>query len=245
VLRALTGNTPPASPASSGPPRWLPWAIVACGLLAIADSSGRLDAGRLSDACKPLTTLLILLHAALQPAADARLRRWVLAGLGVSVVAEAVMAAPSYYSVGLGSLLFVLAQACYLSAVLGRTQLARPGWLHLAQGLAAAWCIVMWSVAPRVTWVPIIVFMTVLSFTAAQAEVWWWRARGTDEAPLARHAALGGLLWMSADVLLTFSVHVSWVPGTFALVLPLYWLAQWNLASMVSRAGPTSRPPRP
>lgn len=241
MLRSLTEPTAD-TPRTSGSPRWLPWAVIACGLLAIADGSEWLDAGRLSDACKPLTTLLILLHAALQPALDLRLRRWVLSGLCISIVAEVVMAFPSYYSVGLGTSLFVLAQGCYLAGMLGRTRLARPGWLHLAHGLAAAWCIVMWSVAPRAMWWPVIAFMTVLSLTAAQAETWWWRSRGTAEERLARHAALGGLLWMCADVLWTFSRQVSWVPGTFAIVLPLYWLAQWNHASLVGRAG---RPPAP
>lgn len=210
-----------------------PWLIPACGLLAIAETSGWIDVPLVGGAFKPLTTLLIILHAMHLPGTDARRRLWVLRGLGLSFLGECGMAVPEGFVPGL--YLFVLAQCCYLTALMGRNMtLARPGPMHLVHGIAVAWALAMWSARPLAIFLPAALFMCMLGLVSAQADMWWWRSRGTAAAAAARCAALGCLFWMSADLLWTYSQFVQWIPETFAIVLTLYWLAQWHLASFIS-----------
>lgn len=217
-------------------PSWT-WLIPACGLLAIAGVSGWAAESTLGP-MKPLVTLLILLHAASLPSGDQARRRWVLAGLASSFVGECAMAHPTTYSAGLCS--FVLAQCCYLVMIRRMVRLQRLSvWFGL-YAVVVVWAVVMWSARPLSVFIPTAAFMCLLGLVSVHADVWWWRSRGTPQAAAARAAALGGLLWMLADLLLTFSVHVFWVPGSIAITLTLYWLAQWQFAS-ISSAQPVER----
>lgn len=220
----------------------VPWLIPACGLLAIAGISGWINVPLLGVACKALTTLLIALHALRQPSGDPVQRRAVLAGLFLAFLGDCAFSSPKTFLLGL--YLFVLAQCCHLSVSLRAIGLARPGLIHAAHAVAVGWAIVMWSVRPAPVFVPIATFMCLLGLMSAQAETWWWRGRGTPAAAVARCAALGGLFWLIADLLWVFSQFVFWVPGTYALVLTSYWLAQWHLASIIRAQAVASKPPR-
>lgn len=218
-----------------------PWLIPACGLLAIADTSGWIDVPVVGGAFKPLTTLLIFLHAMHLPSTDARRRLWVLAGLSLSFLGECAMALPGGFVPG--ACLFILAQCTYLAAMTGGTlRLARAGPMHLVHAVVVAWALAMWSVRPLAIFLPMVLFLSLLGLVSAQADTWWWRARGTPQAATARSAALGALLWLVADLLWTYSQFVQWIPETFAIVLTLYWLAQWQLVSLIgARSGTPTR----
>jgi energy-converting hydrogenase Eha subunit C len=219
----------------------LPWLIPACGLLAIAETSRWIDIPMVGGALKPLTTLLILLHAATLSSADLRLRRRVLAGLSLSFLGECAFAVPAGFL--LGACFFILALCAYLAALKGAAGgLARPGPMHLLHALVVTWALTMWSVRPPAVFLLMIVFFCLLGLLSAQADKWWWRARGTPEAATARRAAVGALLWLLADLLVTYSQFVQWIPATLAMAMTLYWLAQWNLVSIIRTAvrAPTS-----
>ncbi len=207
------------------------WLIPACGMVSIATISGWISTPLVGVIFKPITTLLIALHAAARPSFDARHRRAVLGGLGLSIVAESAMIVPMTYLAGLG--LFVLAQCCYLSISVRAIGILRPGLIHAAHAVVVGWAVTMWSVRPTALFLLVAMFMAVLGLTSAQAETWWWRNRGTPRAAVAGYAALGGLCWLSADLMWTFSQFVTWVPLTYTFALSGYWLAQWFMASTI------------
>lgn len=208
-----------------------PWLIVACGLLTIAHLSGGVDVPWVGGTLKALTMLLIALRALRLPSDDAWRRRRVLTALSCSVLGEFAMVVPGGTVAGLS--LFAVAQACYLTVVCRRIGLVRPGLMHLLHAVAVAWALAMWSAQPPAIFASIIAFMCLLGLMSPQADTWWWRARGTPEEAPARCAAIGGFCWIAADLVWTYSNCVAWIPGTYLCVLPLYWLAQWNLASII------------
>jgi uncharacterized membrane protein YhhN len=209
----------------------VPFLIPVSGLLAIAGISGWINAPIVGVVCKPLTTLLIAVHAASRRGTDPRLRRIVLAGLLISVLGECAMSAPRTFVGGL--VLFVLAQVCYLSVSVRAIGFARPGLVHAVHAAVIAWAIVMWSVRPTPLFLAVATFMTMLGLMSAQAETWWLRSRGTPDHAIARVAAIGGLCWLAADLTWTFSQFVVWVRGTYIIVLTCYFTAQWHLSSMI------------
>ena len=225
------------------PRRVLPWRwlIPICGMLAIANLSGWIDSAPALELCRPLILLLFVVHAARLPSRDKVCRRCVLAGLGCMFLGECAMAfAPTSVA---GLLFAVLAQCCYLVMIHRTVRRPRASAWHVLYALVVGWALVMWSARPLSLFVPTAVFMCLLGLMSAQADVWWWRSRGTPQAAAAASAAWGGLCWMLADLLWTFSQHVFWVPGTIAGTLTLYWLAQWCLASIIGTA-PAAVDPR-
>lgn len=218
---------------SAAPPQagLLTGLIPITALLAIAHLSGWIEIP-MGTALRPLTVLLIALHAWQSTGADTDRHRWVMAGLGASFVAECVMATPG----GLVPALFVfaLAQLCYLRAWTGRSRARMPlGPALLLHGVAVAWALALWWVRPLPVFIGLAVFMVMLGVASAQADTWWWRVRGTAQAATARRAALGSLCWMLADLLWTFALFVAWVPGAIAIAMTLYLLAQWLIASSI------------
>jgi YhhN family len=216
----------------------LPFLIAGSGLVAIFGTSGWVVPPLVGAVCKPLTTLLIALYALGRPASDPLLRRTILAALVISALGEGLMSTERTFIAGAG--LFVLAQCCYLSISVRAIGVVRPGVIHAAHAALIAWAIAMWSVRPRAVFLVIATFLVALGLMSAQAESWWMRTRGTPDAAVARRAAIGGLCWLAADMTLTFSSFVRWLPATYAIVLTCYFLAQWNLSSMIdakARAG--------
>jgi uncharacterized membrane protein YhhN len=99
----------------------------ASAALAIAVSTGLVDAPWLYWLCKPLTTGLVIAHAAGRGHAQPVLRRAVLAGLGLSLVGAVALKFPQGFLAGL--LAFLLAHLAYLFAFTrgGVRLAARPG----------------------------------------------------------------------------------------------------------------------
>lgn len=222
--------TPPSRPAQALD-RLLVVAIAACGCLAVADLTSWYVVP-LGGAFRPLTMLLLAMHAWRRPSLDEDRRRWVLAALGISVPAECLLAFPTTLVPAL--CVFSLAQACYLRAMIGRRLALAPlGPVHLVHATAVAWALSLWSVKPAFHFVSVALFMVLLGLVSTQADTWWWRVRGTAEAAVARRAALGGFLWMLADLMWTFALLVAWIPEAPAIAVTLYLCAQWSLASMI------------
>lgn len=209
----------------------LPWAIALCGAMAIADLSDWIDLDAPNGMLKPLTTLLIVVYAASLPSEHPVRRRKVLTGLVFSLLGECFMTRPEGFAGGLAC--FIVAQCCYLAAVTESVGFVRPGLSHGLHLVAVVWALAMWSSRPLSTYVFIVGFMVLLGWVSAQADGWWWRARGTAEEPAARCAALGGLFWMGADLLWTYSQNVARLPAVYLFVLTLYWLAQWHFAGII------------
>jgi hypothetical protein len=218
----------------------IPFLIPVSGLVAIAGTSGWIVPPLVGAVCKPLTTLLIALYAASRPASDMQQRRIILAALVISALGEGAMSTDRTFVAGAG--LFVIAQCCYLSVSVRAIGFARPGLIHAVHAAIITWAIFMWSVRPRAVFLVIATFLVMLGLMSAQAETWWMRARGTPDAAVARLASIGGLFWLTADMTLTFSQFVRWVPGTIAIVLTCYFLAQWHLSSMIDAKEPPSGP---
>ena len=187
---------------------------------------------------KPATTLLIIAWAWPRGGDVPAMRRWVRAGLVLSLAGDVFLMWPEGFLPGLVS--FLLAHLAYIAglhaqrAVRGapdRVRRLRPDrrraavatLARRAAGTARARCSPTWS-----AWRP-------------------WRRRpacsGSPRAaarprPLARSAALGGLLFMTSDTLLAFNKFGAPVPLAALWILATYWLAQGLIArSLRARAG--------
>jgi uncharacterized membrane protein YhhN len=66
---------------------------------------------------------------------------------------------------------------------------------------------------------------------AAQSAGWWLGARGTPAAPLARHAAIGGALFLASDALLAINKFALPLPLAQVWVLATYYAAQLLIAT--------------
>ena len=83
---------------------------------------------------------------------------------------------------------------------------------------------------PAALQLPVVAYVVCLASMAAQAGAAWLAARGTAEALLARHAALGGLLFMTSDTLLAFNKFDAPLPLASLWILATYWSAQGLIA---------------
>lgn len=212
--------------------RILPWLVAVSAVLAIASTSRWIGLQELRFVCKPLATLLILVYAWRLPDDGTARKRWILAGLGFSVLGDAALAWPGGFLLGLA--LFLVTQLCYLSAFrvsIGFGRLWLPYALH---GVAVGAMMYLWSGAPQSLVLPAFVYLAALGLMSAQSDAWWWQARGTPDEPRARRAAIGGLLFVTADVVIAVSQFVAWIPGTYLWAMGTYWAAQWMIASSFS-----------
>lgn len=212
-------------------------AFVGCAAVATAHVSGWIPASTAGRAARPLATLLLLVHAFRRGSADGARRRWILAGLALSVAGEWLISAPGQSKVGLWC--FAAVQLCYLAALRVALGPLRIGWPLLLHGLIVGGLVAIWSRgdAPLL---PVAVFLCLLGLLASQSEAWWLRERHRQDEPLARRATLGALWWIVADAIWTVSLHVAWVPGTYVWVLAAYWYAQWNLAALAGGPVPAA-----
>lgn len=214
--------------------RMLPWLVLACAALAIASTSRWIALQELRFVCKPLATLLILVYAWRLPDDGTARKRWILAGLGFSVLGDAALAWPGGFLFGLA--LFLVTQLCYLGAFrvgIGFGRMWQPYALH---GVAVGAMMYLWSAAPQAVVLPAFVYLAALGLMSAQSDAWWWRARGTPDEARARRAAIGGLLFVTADIVIAVSQFVNWIPGTYLWAMGTYWAAQWLIASSFSPA---------
>lgn len=211
-------------------PLWLLLTALSAGL-AIASAPWALGQPVLNFAFKPLTTVLIIAMAWPRGRATPVLRRWVLAGLGLSLVGDVALMWPQEgFLPGLVS--FLLAHLAYLAAFT-RVQGFGARWLPFAvyAAIAAVVLALLWPGVPAGLRVPVVLYVLALASMAAQAAV-LWRAAPADAA--ARRLALGGALFLASDALLATNRFAGPLPLASLWVLATYWSAQVCIASWLA-----------
>lgn len=203
---------------------WLPWAAALAALLAIAGDL--LGLRWLVLVFKPATTLLIIAWAWPRGADAPAVRRWLRAGLVLSLAGDVFLMWPRQgFLPGLVS--FLLAHLAYIVAFTRSVRLAARPVPFVAYALVAAALLAqLWPGVPEALRLPVLAYVACLATMAAQAAVLWLAARGTAGVALARHAALGGVLFMTSDALLAFNKFNSPLPLAGLWILLTYWLAQ-------------------
>jgi len=214
-------------------------AALICGALAIASAPWALALPALNLIFKPLTTLLVIAYAWPRGRGLPVVRRWVLAGLWLSLAGDVALMWPQGFLAGLVS--FLLAHLAYLVAFTRVQPLAArrlPFVAYGAVGAAILWA--LWSGVPPGLRAPVVAYVVCLASMAAQAAV-LWRAGDARAAVL----ALGGALFLLSDALLATNKFAGAVPLERLWVLTSYWLAQWCIASWLApgaRRAPLTSP---
>lgn len=204
-------------------------AMAASALLAIAAGLGVLPLAVLFIA-KPLTTVLLIVHAARRGADEPRARRWILAGLALSLVGDVALLWPKEGFLP-GLIAFLLAHLAYIVAFHGRVRFAARWQPFAAYALIAALVLtLLWPGVPAALRLPVLLYVVCLGSMAAQSAVVWRAARGTAAEPLARVGAIGGALFMLSDALLATNKFAGPLPLASLWVLASYWAAQWCIA---------------
>jgi uncharacterized membrane protein YhhN len=204
-------------------------ATATSALLAIAAAPWALAQPWLAFVFKPLTTVLVIVHASRRGRDAPPVRRWVLAGLALSLVGDVFLLWPREgFLPGLVS--FLLAHLAYLVAFTRGTRLAAKPPVFLGYGVVAAVILAaLWPGVPAALRVPVIAYVACLAAMAAQAAVVW-----RSGAPRGAVLALGGALFMASDALLATNRFATPVPASGLWILATYWAAQWCIASWLA-----------
>ena len=190
---------------------------------------------------KPLTTLLVIAWAWPRGRGEPAQRRWVLAGLWLSLAGDVALPWPKEgFLPGLNA--FLLAHLAYIAAFASRARLlSRPAPFLLYATVAAVVLASLWPGVPAGLRVPVVLYVVGLAAMAAQAGVVWLALRGTPAARAAWSGAIGGALFMLSDALLATHKFAGPLPMASLWVLASYWAAQWCIAnSLRERVGLTS-----
>lgn len=180
---------------------------------------------------KPLTTVLIIVHAWMRQGGARRIRRWVLAGLVLSLGGDVALLWPAQGFVP-GLVMFLLAHLSYLVAFTRAAPLAGSWWPFAAYGgVAAVILSQLWPGVPEPLRVPVVAYVVCLTAMAAQAAVVWRRALEASEAGRAAMLAWGGLLFVCSDAILATNKFHTVLPLSALWILATYWAAQWCIAS--------------
>ena len=206
---------------------WLTAFSAALATLALIDALP----GALAFVFKPLTTLLIILFAWPRGKAQPRQRRFVRFGLILSLLGDIALLWPKEGFLP-GLVAFLLAHLAYIAAFCVSARLAARPLVFVAYGVVAALILAqLWNGVPGALRAPVLAYVLCLATMASQAAVWWRVSVGRPDAALARHAALGGVLFMASDSLLAINKFAVPVPLSSLWILLTYWLAQWCIAS--------------
>jgi len=216
------------------------FALLLAVALAIAAGVGLLPPAVLFLA-KPLATVLIIVHAAQRGHDEPVARRWILAGLVLSLAGDVALLWPKEGFLP-GLIAFLLAHLAYIAAFASRARLLSRLAPFLLYGAVAALVLAsLWPGVPAGLRVPVALYVVCLAAMAAQAGVVWLALRGTPGAPGAWSGAIGGALFVLSDALLATNRFAEPLPWASLWVLASYWAAQWCIAgSLRERAGPTS-----
>ncbi|WP_423597283.1 lysoplasmalogenase [Roseateles sp. MS654] len=185
---------------------------------------------------KPLTTILILLHAWPRGADQPRLARWVRVGLLCSLAGDIALLWPETgFLPGLVS--FLVAHVCYIAGFCSRLRLGAVRWPFLMFGVIAAAVLGrLWPHIPGALQGPVVVYVAALTVMAAQAWAWWRGSVSRPDEPRARWAAWGGTLFVLSDAMLAINKFAGPLEMASFWVLASYWPAQWCIASSLGRA---------
>lgn len=210
-------------------PLWLA-ALALSALLAIVAAPWALAQPWLYFVFKPVTTLLVIALAWPRGRRTPVLRRWVLAGLVLSLAGDVALMTERGFVPGLVA--FLLAQLAYLVAF-ARAQPLAARWLpFVVYGvLGAAIAAALWPHVPAALRVPVLLYVLAVVAMAAQAVV-LWRLAPADAA--ARRLAIGGALFLASDALLAMNRFAIPLPAASLWVLATYWTAQACIASWLA-----------
>lgn len=207
-------------------------AALVSGALAIASAPWALGQPWLNFVFKPLTTLLIIAHAWPRGHGHAQARRWVRAGLVLSLAGDVALLWPERGFLA-GLVAFLLAHLAYLRAFTrdGVGFAARPQPFVVYGVLAALILWQLWPGVPAGLRLPVLAYVACLASMAAQAAVVGLCARGTPRQHAGAWLALGGALFLCSDALLATNRFAAPLPLSGLWILLSYWLAQWCIAS--------------
>jgi uncharacterized membrane protein YhhN len=213
---AIAGALLAASDPGQGWWRWLHW----CG--------------------KPLATALIFVLAwRARPAQSPRYRCLILAGIACSLLGDVLLMLPGDLFVP-GLVAFLCGHLCFIAAFLGDSRFGARPWLLLASlGYGAVNLYLLWDAIGAPLRVPVIVYVLVLACMGGQAlaRARLFVQRGDAQAPAARLAAAGALMFLLSDSLLAWNRFHGAIPGSSLWVLSAYYLALWWIARSVQRVG--------
>jgi len=179
---------------------------------------------------KPLTTVLVIVHAARRGRPHQRGRAALLAGLGLSLVGDVALLWPQQGFLP-GLVAFLLAHLAYLWAFTREVRFAADWRPFAVYGLVgAAVLALLWPGVPPALRGPVLAYLACLASMAAQAAV-VWRAGVRGGGLL----ALGGGLFLLSDALLATHKFAGPLPLATLWVLATYWAAQWLIASSLPR----------
>ncbi|MCP3102315.1 lysoplasmalogenase [Myxococcus sp. K15C18031901] len=155
-----------------------------------------------------------------------RYARWILAGLGLSLLGDVLLElGPGFFLPGLGA--FLLAHLGYTVAYLQATRAPSPGRALPFLVLAVGASVLLHPWLGEMT-VPVTLYVAVICTMA-------WRAAAlmnSAEVPRQRQwtAFAGALLFAASDGLLAIKLFVRPLPGGSYAVMLLYWAAQLSIA---------------
>lgn len=214
-------------------PAWLAGAVAVSGTLAVLSAPWAIDAAWLNFLFKPLTTALIIVYAWGRGRRQPGLRRWVLVGLGLSLVGDVALMWPQGFLLGLGG--FLLAHLAYLWAFTREQRFAASPWPFVGYTVLAAVVLVkLWPGVPAALRGPVLAYVACVVSMAAQSAVVAIVARGTPAAARGRGLALGGALFLGSDMLLAINRFAAPLPLSGLWILLTYWLGQWLIASWLA-----------
>jgi uncharacterized membrane protein YhhN len=216
--------------------------VLASALVAIAAGIGLLPDAALFVA-KPLATVLLIVHAARRGDDEPAVRRWILAGLVLSLAGDVALLWPKEgFLPGLVS--FLLAHLAYIAAFSKRARLgARWAPFGVYAVVAGAVLALLWPGVPGALRVPVLLYVACLAAMAAQAAAVWLASRGGEREGLARIGAIGGALFVLSDALLATNKFAGPLPLASLWVLASYWAAQWCIAGSLRERGSATTSP--
>ena len=185
---------------------------------------------------KPLATgqLLLLAWRARLPV-SLRYRRWIVTGIGFSLIGDVLLMLPGDLFVpGLAAFLF--GHLCFMAAFVGDSRFAaRPLLLFASLGYGAINLWLLWESIAAPLRVPVVVYVIVLTSMGGQAmgRAREFSVRGDRSARSAILAAIGALVFMLSDSLLAWNRFHAPIPWATLWVLSTYYLALWWIACSV------------
>lgn len=219
------------------PSVWLGAAAGLSALLAISSGPWALDQAWLNVVFKPLTTVLIIVAAWPRGRLQPLQRRWILAGLLLSLGGDVALLWPQQGFLP-GLVCFLFAHLAYLAAFTRVQALGARVWPFVAYAaVAGSVLLVLWPGVPSGLRAPVLAYVLCLAGMAAQAAVLW---RCQPASAAARRLALGGALFVASDALLAVNRFAAPLPWASLCILAPYWLAQACIASWLSPAATES-----
>lgn len=176
-------------------------------------------------AVKPLPVIALLVW--LGAAEPGRYRRWIMIGLGFSLLGDILLAAPGDLFV-FGLAAFLCAHLAYLRAYLGTTRHLSPLALIGSAIVGTALLGVLISHGLGELLIPVTVYS--LAITAML-----WRALACGGL-----AALGAVAFVFSDSLIGIDRFVGQFSAAPYLIIVAYWLGQWAIAAS-ALAGKSSK----